>query len=194
MMVIGLCGGSGAGKGTVCSIFSELGINSIDTDKIYHSLISTDSECTEELVEAFGDTVYANPGIDRKALRDIVFSSPVKLKTLNEITHKHILSSVKDMIKSSDAQAIIIDAPLLFESKFDKECDVTVCVIADDTVRMDRIIRRDHISEDAARSRIANQIKNEELIKLCDHVLENNSDEKELRMRIAELYKKLFNN
>jgi dephospho-CoA kinase len=98
------------------------------------------------------------------------------------------------MIKSSDAQAIIIDAPLLFESKLDKECDVTVCVIADDTVRMDRIIRRDHISEDVARSRIANQIKNEELIKLCDHVLENNSDEKELRMRIAELYKKLFNN
>lgn len=195
MKVVGLCGGSGAGKGTVCAIFKELGIHSIDTDKLYHSLISTDSECTKELVLAFGKEIYANPGINRQALRSIVFSSEEKLKLLNEITHKHILSSVRELIhEPMEAPAIIIDAPLLFESGFDKECYLTVCVIADNDVRINRIMKRDNISYDVAKARIDSQIPNTELIKKCDYVIENNSSEDELRKAIDELNKQLFNN
>ena len=195
MQVIGLCGGRGAGKGTVCSIFAELGIPSIDTDKLYHSLISTDSECSRELVSAFGDDVYANPGVDRKALRDVVFASPENLDLLNKITHKHILASVRDLIKNArDARAIIIDAPLLFESGFDKECDVKICVIADDDVRIERIIKRDGITHEIAKARIASQIPNDRLMDICDYAIENNSDENELRKRIHALSQTLFNN
>ena len=195
MQVIGLCGGSGAGKGTVCSIFAELGIPSIDTDKLYHSLISTDSECSRELVLAFGDDVYANPGVDRKALRDVVFASPENLDLLNKITHKHILASARDLIKNArDARAIIIDAPLLFESGFDKECDVKICVIADDDVRIERIIKRDGITHEIAKARIASQISNDRLMEICDYAIENNSDENELRKRIHALSQTLFNN
>ena len=195
MKVIGLCGGSGAGKGTVCSIFAELGIPSIDTDKLYHSLISTDSECSRELVLAFGDDVYANPGVDRKALRDVVFASPENLDLLNKITHKHILASARDLIKNArDARAIIIDAPLLFESGFDKECDVKICVIADDDVRIERIIKRDGITHEIAKARIASQISNDRLMEICDYAIENNSDENELRKRIHALSQTLFNN
>ena len=195
MQVIGLCGGSGAGKGTVCSIFAELGIPSIDTDKLYHLLISTDSECSRELVSAFGDDVYANPGVDRKALRDVVFASPENLDLLNKITHKHILASVRDLIKNArDARAIIIDAPLLFESGFDKECDVKICVIADDDVRIERIIKRDGITHEIAKARIASQIPNDRLMEICDYAIENNSDENELRKRIHALSQTLFNN
>ena len=195
MKVIGLCGGSGAGKGTVCSIFAELGIPSIDTDKLYHSLISTDSECTMEIVSAFGSDVYANPGVDRKALRNIVFSSPENLAILNKITHKHILASVRSIIKNTDeARAIIIDAPLLFESGFDKECDVKICVIADEDVRIERIIKRDGISPEIAKARIASQIPNEELKEICDYTIENNAGTDELRKHIQALNKTLFNN
>ena len=195
MQVIGLCGGSGAGKGTVCSIFAELGIPSIDTDKLYHSLISTDSECSRELVSAFGDDVYANPGVDRKALRDVVFASPENLDLLNKITHKHILASVRSLIKNTgEARAIIIDAPLLFESGFDKECDVKICVIADDDVRIERIIKRDGITHEIAKARIASQIPNDRLMEICDYAIENNSDENELRKRIYALSQTLFNN
>ena len=195
MQVIGLCGGSGAGKGTVCSIFAELGIPSIDTDKLYHSLISTDSECSRELVSAFGDDVYANPGVDRKALRDVVFASPENLDLLNKITHKHILASARDLIKNArDVRAIIIDAPLLFESGFDKECDVKICVIANDDVRIERIIKRDGITHEIAKARIASQIPNDRLMEICDYAIENNSDENELRKRIHALSQTLFNN
>ena len=195
MKVIGLCGGSGAGKGTVCSIFAELGIPSIDTDKLYHSLISTDSECTREIVSAFGSDVYANPGVDRKALRNIVFSSPENLAILNKITHKHILASVRSIIKNTgEARAIIIDAPLLFESGFDKECDVKICVIADEDVRIERITKRDGISPEIAKARIASQIPNDELKEICDYTIENNADTDELRKHIQALNKILFNN
>ena len=194
MKVIGMCGGSGAGKGTVCSIFAELGIKSIDTDKLYHDIISRDSECTLELISFFGDSVYAAPGIDRRALRDIVFSSEENLAQLNMITHKHILAQVRSIINSERcAEGIIIDAPLLFESGFDKECDTTVCVLADEEIRIKRIIQRDGLTPDAARRRIASQIQNAELIKRCEYSIENNSTEEELRENIAELYKKMFN-
>lgn len=195
MKVIGLCGGSGAGKGTVCSIFAELGIPSIDTDKLYHSLISTDSECTREIVSAFGSDVYANPGVDRKALRNIVFSSPENLAILNKITHKHILASVRSIIKNTgEARAIIIDAPLLFESGFDRECDVKICVIADEDVRIERITKRDGISPEIAKARIASQIPNDALKEICDYTIENNADTDELRKHIQVLNKTLFNN
>ena len=195
MKVIGLCGGSGAGKGTVCSIFAELGIPSIDTDKLYHSMISTDSECTMELVSAFGDVIYANPGIDRRALRDVVFSSPDNLALLNKITHKHILASVRCLIdKADNVRAIIIDAPLLFESGFDKECDVKICVIANEDVRIKRITKRDGITPEIAKARIASQIPSDKLIEMCDYSIENNSDSNELRQRIQALIKILFNN
>lgn len=195
MKIIGLCGGSGAGKGTVCSLFAEFGIKCIDTDKLYHSLISTDSECTSELIATFGNGISANPGIDRKALRDIVFSSRDNLELLNKITHKHILASVRTFIdESSDLPALIIDAPLLFESGFDKECDVTVCVIADNEVRIKRITERDGISTEAARARIDSQIPNDRLIQMCDFAIENNSTVSELRTQILKLNQKLFNN
>ena len=195
MKVIGLCGKSGSGKGIVCSIFAELGIKSIDTDKLYHSIISTDSECTAELVSEFGKEIYANPGINRAALREIVFSSPDKLLRLNEITHKHILSEVRRIInESSDALGIIIDAPLLFESKFDRECDVTIAVIADNDVRIDRIVKRDNVSKEHAKSRLASQISDTELAEKCDYTIENSSTTEELRDNVHQLYKKMFNN
>ena len=195
MKVIGLCGGSGAGKGTVCDLFKEIGIRSIDTDKVYHSMISTDSECTKELVSVFGNTIYAHPGIDRAALREIVFKSQNNLKKLNEITHKHILSEVREFIKaSSDCEAVIIDAPLLFESGFDKECDVTVCVIADSDVRIARIMKRDNISSDVANARISSQISNDLLVQMCDHSIDNSSTVSALRKKVYELKNKLFDN
>ena len=195
MLVIGLCGGSGSGKGTVCAFFAELGIKSIDTDKLYHEIISFDSACTMELVKSFGNAIYANPGIDRKALRNIVFSSDDNLKLLNKITHKHILSEVRNIIEAnSDSRGIIIDAPLLFESGFNSECDVTVAVIASESTRLERITKRDGISLEHAKARIASQISDAELIEKCNYSIENSSTEKELRTRVLELYRKLFNN
>ena len=197
MKVIGLCGGSGSGKGVVCSLFASLGIKSIDADKVYHDIISTDSECTKELISYFGNGIHANPGIDRSALRSAAFSSAEALTVLNEITHKHIIARIRTMIADmaqNGAEGIILDAPLLFESGLDRECELTVCVIANTNTRIQRIIKRDGITLEQARARIASQIPNEELTKKCTYTVINDSDTESLRAKIIALKKQIFDN
>ena len=196
MKVIGLCGQSGSGKGLVCAFFNELNIKCIDTDKIYHDIISTDSECTRELITVFGDTIYANPGINRKELAKLAFSSEKKLKKLNAITHKHILENVRvqiDKIKGEQLyDGIIIDAPLLFESGFDVECEATIAVIANDDIKISRIIKRDAITYDMALKRISSQISDSSLKNKCTYVINNNSTTIELKKKVEELKKIIF--
>ena len=198
MKIIGLCGGSGSGKSLVCSIFNEFGICSIDADKVYHDLISSDSECSRELISVFGDSISLSPGIDRRRLREIVFSSNDKLKLLNEITHKHILSQTRKLISdiehTTNNRAVIFDAPLLFESGFDMECDVTVCVIADEETRIERIIERDSITKEAAKSRIKAQISNEELMQKCDFTIINDSTVNVLREKVLKIKQQILDN
>ena len=198
MKVIGLCGGSGSGKSLVCSIFNELDIICIDADRVYHDMISSDSECSKELVSVFGDEIAAEVGINRARLRELAFLSKDNLELLNNITHKHILKQTRLMISNvratTDSKAVIFDAPLLFESGFDKECDLTICVIADEKIRIERIINRDGISYEAAKARINSQISNDELINKCTYSIENNSTDQELRNGVADLYKTIFDN
>ena len=196
MKVIGLCGGSGSGKGLVCRFFNELGIKSIDTDKVYHNMISTNSECARELISFFGEGITSlDFVIDRKKLREVAFSSDEALRQLNLITHKHILTQVRTIIEEYSEQGypgVIVDAPVLFESGFNKECDLTICVIAEEKIRIDRIISRDGISFEEAKARINSQISNDDLVKKCTYSIENNSIEQELCKRVAELYEIIF--
>ena len=195
MTVIGLCGGSGSGKGLVCNIFNEFGIKSIDTDRLYHELISSESECTKELISCFGDGIASSTGINRVRLREVAFSSKSNLTLINKITHKHILEVARkriDQYKRDGYKGVVIDAPLLFESGFDKECDLTVCVIADEELRINRIIKRDGISRNDAVKRINSQIPNDKLIKKCTYCIENNSTEEILRLQVAGLINLIF--
>ena len=196
MKIVGLCGQSGSGKGLICSLFYELNIIAIDTDKVYHDIISVDSECTRELISAFGDSISFNPGINRKELSKIAFSSKENLEMLNSITHKHILNEVRNEIdhirQEKCFDGIIIDAPLLFESGFDKECDLTMVVIADTETKIARIMNRDGITRDHAIARLSSQISDAELISRCDYVIENDSDKGAIRKRVAELKEIIF--
>lgn len=196
MKVVGLCGQSGAGKGAVCQFFAELNVVSIDTDKVYHDIISVNSDCTKELVEFFGTVIFGNPGINRAELRKVAFSSGESLKVLNEITHKHILNAVRREIESlkleNTVDGIIIDAPLLFESGFDKECDLTMAVIADSNTKIERIVARDSITREHAEARLSSQISDSELVARCDHVIENNGDAHALREEVRRLKKIIF--
>ena len=196
MKIVGLCGQSGSGKGLICSLFYELNIISIDTDKVYHDIISVDSECTKELISAFGDSISLSPGINRKELAKVAFSSKENLKLLNSISHKHILKEVRskiDLIRRENRfDGIIIDAPLLFESGFDKECDLTMAIIADQETKVTRIMSRDGITREHAMARLSSQISDEELTRRCDYVIENNSDANAIRKQVSELKKIIF--
>ena len=196
MRVIGLCGQSGSGKGVVCSFFEQLGVKCIDTDRVYHDIISVNSDCTIELIREFGDSISNGCGIDRKKLREVAFKSDENLRKINEITHKHILDNVRNTIeqlkRENTAIGIIVDAPLLFESGFDKECEATLAIISDLDTKIKRIINRDGITHDMALARISSQISDKVLADKCTYTLVNNSTPDELQDKVKKLKSIIF--
>lgn len=181
--IIGLCGRSGSGKGYVSRLFGARGIPSVDTDAVYRELMSggreTPSECLAEVIREFGESVISpDGGLDRQSLADIVFApgAQERLRTLDAITHKYILAECLRIIseyKKRGIKAVLLDAPLLFESGFDANCDITVFVSAPEKTCVSRICRRDCITPNKAQQRLATQKSVAELRSLCDEEIVN---------------------
>lgn len=199
MLIIGLTGATGAGKGLFGRNATEKhGVLHIDTDKTARQVVEPGKPCLEEIKAYFGEGVINPDGsLDRKALGRIVFSDAEKLSVLNRITHCYITAEVRDTLCKAEKdgyKAAIIDAPLLFESGEDRLCDVTVGVIAEKSVRKQRIMQRDGISSDMADNRIASGKDSQFFKEKCDYILENNESDseflKEADRLIGEIYEK----
>ena len=179
MKIIGLTGPSGSGKGFCSEILISKGIPSIDTDAVYHELISGPTDCTSELVAKFGNGILRGDGsIDRQMLGNIVFSdkSGKLLEELNSITHKYVTKKTFETVeryRSENMPAVIIDAPLLIEAKINEKCDFVISVLADVDTRLQRIIERDGISEGKALARIKSQKPDRFYIENSDYVIHN---------------------
>lgn len=191
MLIIGLTGISGSGKGYVCSIFVRHGIPCIDTDEIVHRLYESDPECIAQIRELFGDGVISDNGtVDRAALREIVFSDKEQLQKLNAAVHRHTLLSVDRRISEytdRGHKAVVVDAPQLFESGYNKKCDVVISVMADNELRISRICKRDSISRDAAIARISNQKSDCFFADNSDYIVNNYGEDVENQViRILE--------
>ena len=194
MKIIGLCGGSGSGKSEVSRIFSDFGIPAIDLDKVYHDITGRPSECLTDLTREFGVGILKTDGtLDRDALRSIVFcsdKSDEKLKRLNKISHYHVIvetEHILDEYRKSGIAAAIVDAPLLFESGFNKKCDVVIGVSADREIRISRIMHRDGITREAAELRISKQLSDDFIIKNVDIVIKNDHSLSELNKMIESI-------
>lgn len=195
MVIIGLCGSSGAGKGYVSRIFEDYGIPCIDTDKLYREKTTKKgTKCLEELVSEFGcDILTAEGELNRGKLAEIVFEScdaKKRLNRLNEVAHKYIKIDTESILKENKSQgkvATIIDAPVLYESGFDKMCDFTVAVVAPREVKIERIISRDQITKEKAEARLSSQLSDEELIKRSTYYIDNSLCDP--RTQIVEILK-----
>lgn len=201
-MLVGLCGRSGAGKGYVAKLFAEEGIPSIDTDAVYRDMTSACkdcdiSECMLELMRHFGKNVK-NPdnSLNRPFLRKIVFGdgNEKNLARLNEITHRHILKKTlktAERLYEDGHSIVLIDAPLLYESGFDKLCAAIICVTAPEERLIERIRARDNLDRTSAILRLKSQIAQEELASKADYIIENDEDKTQLILQIQEISKSL---
>ncbi len=197
MKIIGLCGGSGSGKGEVARIFSASGFLHIDADSVYHRLISGDSECLRALAAEFGDGIISPSGaLDRSQLASIVFAPGAedKLRMLNSISHSYILTEIDREIALAEGKVpgVLVDAPLLFESGLNTRCDTVVAVIAPKEVRIPRIIARDGITREQAERRINAQIADETLRERSDIIIMNNSDLDALKAQVKKIINKIL--
>ena len=190
MTVIGITGPTGAGKSLFCSYLEELGCLHLDCDKIYHSLVNSPSECTRALEAEFGASVIKPDGsLDRVALGAIVFApgADALRAKLNEITHAFVLAEVRKAVKNSEKTCAVIDAPLLFEADFDKECDFTVALLASPELRLSRLTLRDDRTAEALRARMAAAPADEFYSSRADYTVINDGDAEKLRLEAEKI-------
>ena len=179
MLVIGLTGPTGAGKGTVSQLFASYGVAVIDADAVYHSLLVPPSPCLDALVARFGKEILTADGrLDRPTLGRKVFSDREALSDLNEITHRFVMAKIRAMLADLQRDppiAALIDAPQLFEAGADRDCDVIVSVLADPKLRMQRIQTRDGIDAEMAQKRMNVQKSDAFFREHSTYVIENNT-------------------
>ena len=195
MLVIGLTGPTGAGKGAVAAIFEGYGIPVINADRVYHELITPPSSCLRELREAFGKGILLPDGsLDRRTLGGIVFNDPAARERLNAITHRYVMEEVKTRMERFRRDGIpvaVFDAPQLFEAGAQKACTAVISVLADRGLRLERIMVRDNISAEAAMRRILAQ-KSDEFFRVhSDYIIENNGNVELLAPQIRRILKEL---
>lgn len=170
-MILGITGGTGCGKTTLLSLIRERGGLVLDCDEIYHGLLASDPALLAVIGQRFPGTVTGGT-LDRKKLGAIVFADEKALADLNRLTHRAVRAEVERRLENTPRLAAI-DAIALFESGLDPLCDVTVAVTAPLESRVKRLMARDGISEDYARSRIAAQHGDEWFASRCDACLVN---------------------
>ncbi len=173
-MIIGITGGSGCGKTTLLNAIRDMGGAVLDCDAIYHELLRTDEAMLRAIEDRFPGAVEKGR-LNRKKLGAIVFSDEKALLELNRITHGAVKREVLRRLEKKPKLAAI-DAIGLHEGGLAELCDVTVAVTAPVEQRIRRLVERDGISEEYARSRIAAQHEDAWFREKCDHVLVNDQN------------------
>lgn len=170
---VGLTGPTGAGKSYVCEIFRQKGFKIIDCDKIAHELTAKNAPILAELASEFGEDVVKNGELDRKLLASRAFDTKEHTKKLNSILHPAIAEKCKE-----EAQGLtVLDASQLFEANMQNDCYKVIGVLADENVRIKRIIARDNITEQQAKLRMSAQFDNDYFIDNCDYIIYNNGED-----------------
>ena len=178
MIKVGITGGIGSGKSTVCKVFKVLGIPVFEADQVARQLMNYDVKVRIQLINLFGSSVYLpDQTIDRKFLSGIVFNNPSLLADLNSIVHPAVRNAFDDWCQNQQSPYVLQEAAILFESGFYKLMDKTIVVDTDEAERIQRVMKRDGTSEEQVRERIRNQWTDEQRIKLADFVINNNDNE-----------------
>ena len=177
MIKLGLTGPTGAGKSTVACLLEQNGIPLVDADAIARTVTEKGSPVLSALADTFGkDILFPDGSLDRRALAAVAFSSKENTEKLNAVTHPAILARIRRALADATGDAVVLDAPLLFETGLDALCDHTVAIVADEAVRLARITARDGISEEAAKKRMAVQPDTAFYAARADILLYNNGD------------------
>ena len=177
MKIIGLTGLTGAGKSTVAQKLMAYGCYHIDADKVARDVINKDENVKNKLKKRFGcDVVNGDGTINRPVLASRAFADEQSTSDLNLITHPAVTKEIQSIIKDISEvgyRGIIIDAIALFESGEDALCDFTVAVVAPKEIRLERVMKRDNITEEKALERINAQKDESFFTSKADFVLWN---------------------
>ena len=172
---IGITGGMGAGKSTICTIFGQLGISIYDADARAKWLMKNDPELKKAITESFGwDSYTRKDELNREYLAKVVFNNEEQLKILNSIVHPAVMKDYEIWtLEHKDKPYSLKEAALLFESESYKSLHKVIVVTSPIETRIGRIIKRDHVKREDILKRIQNQRTDRERMSMADWVIYN---------------------
>ncbi|MFC4801050.1 dephospho-CoA kinase [Neobacillus sp. GCM10023253] len=190
-LVIGLTGGIASGKSTVSNMLKEMNITVVDADVEARLAVDKGEPAYLKIIAEFGqDILLENGEIDRQKLGAIIFYQEEKRQLLNQIVHPEVRKRMMEKIqKASENQeeVIILDIPLLFESKLTFMVEKTILVYVDRETQLKRLMQRNQLSEADAQARVNSQMPLAEKVKLANAVIDNNGSIEETKKQLIEI-------
>jgi len=180
MLKVGITGGIGSGKTTVCRIFETLGVPVFYADTAAKQIMVEDVILMEGIKNTFGKESYFDNGVlNSKHIASIVFNNTEELAKLNALVHPAVFRAFDSWtaVLPADTFYVLKEAALLFESGSYQLCDLNILVVAPEKLKLDRVMQRDGVSADAVKARMDKQFTDRQKLKLADHIVQNNESE-----------------
>ena len=174
---IGITGGIGSGKTTVCMVFETLGIPVYYADAQAKYLMNSDAQIIASIVDYFGSNVYRDGVLDRRKLAEIVFNDKSSLKILNDLIHPAVERDFEYWCAQQKAPYVIEEAAIIYESNIERRFDKIILVTAREEIRIHRVCSRDDLTPEKVRQRMKNQMPEEKKIALADYIIYNDNNE-----------------
>lgn len=190
MYKVGITGGIGSGKSTVCAILAEFGVAVYDSDSRAKRLMNEDNTLRERLVERFGSEVYCVEGLNRRYLAERVFGNPEELKALNAIVHPAVMDDFDRWALEQEGSYVVLESAILFEASLDRRVDVSVAVMAPEELRIERAMQRDGAQREQIVARMNNQISDQERVERAKYTIVN-IDIDNLKSDVEQLHRRL---
>lgn len=173
MLKVGITGGIGSGKSTVCQVFETLGIPVLYADQAARYLMENDAMLIDGIKMLFGTHIYQGGVLNREEVSSIVFRRPDILNELNKLVHPAVLRYGQQWMQKQTSPYVLKEAAIFFESGSYKEMDVMIGVSAPQKLRILRTVERDKTTQEKVLGRMSHQMDDEEKMKLCDHIIIN---------------------
>lgn len=190
-LIIGLTGSIASGKSTVSSMLRDYHIPVVDADKISRDVVCPGEKAYQQIVETYGEEILLeDKTIDRKKLGSLIFPDKEKRAQLNEIVHPAVRETMvkqREEYVADGANCVVLDIPLLFESKLTHFVDNTLVVYVNKETQLERLMKRDNSTEAEAYSRINSQIALDEKAKMADAVVDNNGTKEQTKQQLDNL-------
>jgi dephospho-CoA kinase len=190
MKIVGLTGGIGSGKSAVLSVFSSLGVPCYQSDSSAKKLMQQDPELINQIKALFRDDLYEGEKLNRGKLAEVVFADKSKLESLNAIVHPRVKEDFQLFLSQQNADYVIKEAAILFETGGAEDCDFTILVTAPEDLRIERVMKREKSKVELIKSRMRHQWSDEKKIPMADYVINNIDWDKTLK-KVEEIHQKL---
>lgn len=190
MKRIAICGNIASGKTTVQKFLQTRGFRVLDTDDVSHKLLTVENK---ELFDAFKDfDVFENGEFSRYKVGQLIFSDSIARQKISSIMHPQIADEIKKFFEANKSEKLVfVGIPLLFEADMEYLFDKIIFVYADDDIRLERLLKRNNYTLEHAKARMNSQICQDEKIKKCDYVINNNGSLDKLKSQTIRLIEQI---